>query len=128
VPGCGLIGSGLICLSEDGLLGGGLAAVDALTGPRRLFEGDAAHGGLGLFLDFCFAIGAAAPMRKREAFLDGNFELAVILRLGRVRIAKIESALEKRLLNFDKQLLDYACNSLLRHRNLPFAAGTVASR
>src|SRR6185437_14241931 len=35
---------------------------------------------------------------------------------------------EKRVLNLDKQLLDYDCNSLLRYGDLPFAAGTVAPR
>src|SRR5579859_4580549 len=104
----------LIRFGENGLFGGWPAAINALAGPTGLFEGNAPHGGFGLFLDFGFAIRAAAPMREREAFLDGKFELAVILRLGGIGLAKIKRALEEGILNFDEQLRRHDCNSLLR--------------
>src|ERR1700677_3906160 len=90
----------LVGFGENGLLRGGLAAVDALARAARLLDGDAAHGRFGFFFNAGFAIGVAAPPGKREAFFDGLLEFGVVGGLNRVGFAKLEGPVEEGLLNF----------------------------
>ncbi len=107
---------------EYGLIFRRLSAKNALPVPAGLFQRDTPHGGLCICLDLRFAIRAAAPIRPREAPLDGGFEFAIILRFEGVRLTRLQSAVIKRLLNFGEQLRNSVCDSSLRHKRLPFLA------
>lgn len=84
---------------ENAFLARGLATKNALARPAGLFERDTAHGGLRLFLNLRFAVRAAAPPCERKAGFDSFLEFAIVGRLHRVRLAKLESAVMERLLN-----------------------------
>src|ERR1700735_1325560 len=117
----------LVSLGEDRFFLRGLAAVDAFAGAAGLFEGNAAHGGFGFFLNAGFAIGVAAPPGKGETFFDRHLELSIVGRLGGVGFAKCKGPIEERLLNFLEELRDGGGNSLLRDKRFPVFSGPVAA-
>src|ERR1700690_3083775 len=104
----------LVGAGEDGALPRRLAAMDAnaaaaarasaenLGGIQR----NAAHGRASLFLDFFFAIAAAAPGGIGEASLHGLLEVIVVR--GRVRVgpSKCQRLVKDGLVNFHEELLD----------------------
>src|SRR6266852_4017748 len=99
---------------EDGAVLRRFAAMDACaaatSGVRsqhvRRVDGNATHGGAGLFLDGGFAIPASAPIGKSKAGLDGFLELVVGIGLVRIRTAKRQRSLKHRLVNLQKQFFD----------------------
>ena len=60
----------LVGAGENGAFCGRLGARDAAPRYAFLLEGDAAHGGAGLFLDFGFAVATAAPGGQGKAGFD----------------------------------------------------------
>src|ERR1700689_3390021 len=90
----------LVRAGENGFFFGWLATVDTFPRATSLLKRNATHGGLGFLFDIRFAFAAAAPPGKREAFLYHFLEIIVAGRLGRVRLAKCQSPVEKRLLYF----------------------------
>src|SRR6267378_716947 len=99
-------GNVLVGPGEDGAFRRRLAAVNASSGPTRLLQGDAAHGGASLFLDFGFALRASAPEGESEPILDGLFQVFVRFRIVGVALAKSQSLVVQRLLDFRQKLLN----------------------
>ena len=78
----------------------GAAAVDALAFFLGGIEGDAADGGLGLFLDAFLGLGGAVPVAEEEAvFLDFRFEVVPGVHLAGHAGAEVGSLLEEVLLD-----------------------------
>src|SRR2546429_9223210 len=96
----------LIRAAENGAFGGRLAAIDAFVAATGLIEGDVAHGSASLFLDFGFAVGAAAPESKGKTGLDGLLQLVVVVRVVSVGLAERQRLVVQRLLYFREQPLD----------------------
>ena len=89
----------LVRSSEDAFFMRKLPTKNALARPAGLFERDTAHGGLRLFFNLRFAVRAAAPPCECKAGFDSFLEFAIVGRLHRVRLAKLESAVMELLLN-----------------------------
>src|SRR4029077_7972515 len=112
--------------SKDGPLAGWLATEDTGAGAARLFERNAAHGGLGFLFDLRLTVGAAAPEGECETFLDRLLEGGVVLWIVSIRVAEGESAVVKRLLDIHERLDHGRRQSNARNERLPFLAGPVA--
>src|SRR5579863_3730635 len=115
----------LVCFAENGHFVRGLSAEQACPRPAGLLDRNATQRCFRGFLDLLFALGIAAPVRKREALLDHLGEFLDVLRLKCVRIAERERAIEERFLNRYKLLRDRLRNSLLWDEALPVLARPV---
>ncbi len=89
----------LICLCEIDFMSCFLPADDTLALAFFLAEGDAAGGGLGILLDFGFALGQFAPPGVGPAVLDYFFQFLIIFRIENMGIPEGGGALQQRFLN-----------------------------
>src|SRR4029077_19269458 len=88
---------------EDGPLAGWLAAENTGAGAARLFERNAAHGGLGFLFDLRLTVGAGAPEGECETFLDRLLEGGIVPWIASIRIAKAKSPVVNPLLNIHER-------------------------
>ena len=76
-------------------MSGVFPAHDTLARAFFLVEGDAARGGLGIFLDFGFTLGGLAPIGVSPAVLDDFGQFGVILRAEDVTVTEGSGAFQQ---------------------------------
>ena len=96
----------LIRSSEIDLVFGVLPANDTLAMAFFLAKGNAAGGGLGVFLDLRLAFCRFTPVGKCPAVLDNLYQFGIIFRVENMTVTESSGAFQEGFLDVSQQVSD----------------------